>query len=205
MQTSFSLIYFEGPKTVSDLTSIITGPELFSSRSAAIDKLFLHIENPLIKGLEDVLQEYIEGHDLLSNDTDPMTNLAYIKANDEEKLIFVEYYFNYMQDDLWHAGFSIEELPTSSFFEQLERANAIEIDGQFIRYFSLTSVDDLAGNDMEAELHEQLIFESEIWDDDMNKHVFEFTYGDVMNAYYCSNRKAWRVKNHDVTLIKFST
>jgi hypothetical protein len=203
LQTTFSLIYFECAKSILTLSNAIIGPKLFTSRAAAIDKLFLYIEGRLTDGFEDLLEQYIESNEALINSVD-LDVMEHIRANSSEQLALIEYYFKYMQDDLCHAGFSIDELPTSSFVEQLERANAIEIDGQFIRYFSLTSLEHLADQDIAAQFNEQLLLESEVWDDDMNKHVFEFTYGQAMDAYYDTNNMMWRVNGHSVTLITFS-
>jgi hypothetical protein len=196
MNTSFSLIYFECEKSISDLNNAIIGPELFSSRSAAIDKLFMYVEGRLTNGLEDVLDDYIDSNEDLSNNDD-IDVMAYIKEDSQQKLALIEHYFEFMKDDICHAGFSIEELPTSSFIEKLETANAIEIDGNFIRHFNVLSSDE-GGDDLE------MYFDATFVDDDYAKFEYEFSLDEVMDAHFNADKKTWRVSGHDVTLVHFS-
>jgi hypothetical protein len=197
MNTSFSLIYFECQKSISDLNNAIIGPELFSSRSAAIDTLFLHVERRFKNGIGEILESYIDSNEYLSNNDD-IDVMAYIKEDSHQKLALIEHYFEFMKDDLCHSGFSIDELPTSSFIEKLETANAIEIDGNFIRHFNVLSSDEVVSDDLDVYLNAYFI--SNVF----TKIEYEFSYNEVMDAYFEVDKKTWRISGHDVTLVHFS-
>jgi hypothetical protein len=97
MQTTFSLIYFECAKSILTLSNAIIGPKLFTSRAAAIDKLFLYIEGRLTDGFEDLLEQYIESNEALINSVD-LDVMEHIRANSSEQLALIEYYFNAVRD-----------------------------------------------------------------------------------------------------------
>jgi hypothetical protein len=124
--------------------------------------------------------------------------MAYIKEDSHQKLALIEHYFEFMKDDLCHSGFSIDELPTSSFIEKLETANAIEIDGNFIRHFNVLSSDEVVSDDLDVYLNAYFI--SNVF----TKIEYEFSYNEVMDAYFEVDKKTWRISGHDVTLVHFS-
>jgi len=211
MNTVFSLIYFECEKSPFNLSSAIVRPELFSSHSAALDKLFLYVENRLTDGLEDLFYQYIENNEALMDvleqyvleNNDSLNVMDYIRSNKVEKWSLISFYFEQMNDELCHAEFRIEELPASSLLEQILGADALEIDDNFIRHFNILNSDDETDypEDMPP-TKESVYIEASYVSDDYVMFEYEFTREEIMNATYDINRKHWVIKNEFEYFVK---
>jgi len=194
MDTVFSLFYYECSKQATDLNKVIIGPQLFTYKNTAIERLYDYVKDRLTDGLEVVMKEYVEDHQLKY---DPLTPFDYIE-NHVDMLELCEYFFDFMECDDMHAGFSITELPRSTFQEELNNADAIEIDGNFIRYFNVATPEDLADGDFE------IYFDAQIVDNEFNNYKYDFSLENVKNATYDCGRKLWLIKGNEVKLFNIS-
>ena len=201
MKTSFSLTYVECSKSTSNILDSIVGPVLFATHESAVDALFLYVRSRLSDGLEDVFEGYIENSDTLStysaNDA-----MGYVLNDFDEKVNLIDYYFGFMSDDSSHSSYSITELPTVSLIDQIIDADAIEIDGDFIRSFSLPCPEEYSNNLLQNDL--SVFLEAEFTDAELNLFEFCFSVEELTNANYDPVTKVWKVGEFDVLPIKFA-
>ena len=207
MNTTFSLVYFECCKKASNLINLTNGPFLFESEDSAKEKLLSHIRNRFAEAYADILSEGAEdyGVDIFNytnDDDEPMTtDEAYeMLLEEKEKLTFdvlVDWFGGIANDEDMYFGYKIEELPTSTFIEELNKADAIEIDGNFIRHFNLTPNEEL-------EDEESILLEASLVDDDMDKYEYYISVNEAEEATYNFQQKCWKVGEFDICLIKFA-
>lgn len=207
MNTTFSLVYFECCKNASNLLNVTNGPFLFESKESAQEKLLDYIRNRIAEAYPDALADIAEDCDIdLSDYTDdsdePMTtDEAYaLLLGEKEKLSFnflVDWFSEIANDDDMYFGHKIEELPTTSFTEELNKANAIEINGTFIRHFHLTPDEELEDDD-------SILLDMSVIDDDMKKYEYYVSITEAKEATYDPQQKCWKVGELDICPVKFA-
>lgn len=207
MNTTFSLVYFECCKNSSDLLSVTNGPFLFESRESAEEKLLSHIRNRFAEAYADILLEGADNYGVdvfnyTNDDEEPITSdeVHAILLGEEEKLNFdvlVNWFSDISNDEDMYFGYKIEELPTTSFIEELKKSDAIEIDGNFIRHFNLTP-------DEELEDEDSILLDASVVNDDMDKYEYYISVDEAEAASYDPNLKTWQVGEVDICLIKFA-
>lgn len=207
MNTTFSLVYFECCKSASDVLKVINGPFLFESKESAQDKLLGYVRNRIAEAYPDALAENVGtwGVDLFDykdGSDEPMTtDEAYaLLLGEKETITFdvlVDWFSEITNDESMYFGYKIEELPIASFIEELNKADAIEIDGNFIRHFNLTP-------DEELEDEDGVLLDASVVSGDMDKYEYYVSVAEAEEATYDSQQKLWKVKGLDVRLIKFA-
>lgn len=207
MKTTFSLVFFECCKNVSDLINITNGPFLFNSKESAQEKLLDYVRNRIAEAYPDLLAEDAGtwGVDLFNytDDSDEAMSAdeAYaLLLNEKEKLTFdvlVNWFSGIANDEDMYFGYKIEELPTTSFIEELNNADAIEIDDNFIRYFNLTP-------DEQLESEDSILLDASLVDDDLNRFEYYISSTEAKNATYNSQQQCWEVIGLNIRLIKFA-
>ena len=190
MKTVFSLMYFECPTGTENMLEAIVGPFLFQTETAAVNKLFMYVKDRITgDNLEEIVEGFLGEHQDVALDS-----LNDIESNNAHKKAFVDYYFKVSNaDEGMNVEYAIVELPVSSFVEELNISDAIEIDANFIRHFNVLSPDE------ESNEVSNMYLEA-------NAGAFQYSFSldDVMNATYCIERKIWGVGGCDVTLVKFA-
>jgi len=196
MNTVFCLVYLECSTRTRNIDTALVGPIISSTRESAIDAVFGYVKNRINDGLSDVFDNYVESssefEELGINGTWDLINNDY-----DEKLALVNYYFDSVDEDDMHSYYEIKELPTSSFIEQLQDADAIEIDGNFVRNFNLLTPEDVAGGDLGSYV------EAHYADNELDIQ-YEFNLEQVKGAYFDPNARCWNVDGHYVNLVKFA-
>ena len=191
MNTSFSLTYLECAHSTVDILEELKGnTTLYSSYESALDALFMYVRDRLSDGLEDVFEDYMNSHEELEGFSFKEA-MGFILNNFDEKEKLVDYYFNSMKSDNNHAEYSIKELPTESLIDQLILADAVEIDGNFIRHFNLPSPEDYSDNLLNNDLSS--FFECELVDDEYKNIKYNFSVEALNDAVYCPVTKVWKV------------
>lgn len=196
MNTVFCLVYLECSTRTRNIETSLIGPVVSSTRESAIDTIFGYVKNRVNDGLRDVFDDYVESsskfEELGENDIWDLINNDY-----DEKLALVDYYFDSVDEDDMYSYYEIKELPTSSFVEQLQDADAMEIDGNFVRNFNLLTPEDVAGGDLSSYV------EAHYSDNELDLQ-YEFNLEQVKGAYFDSTARCWNVDGHHVTLVKFA-
>lgn len=201
MKTSFSLTYVECAKSTSNILDSIVGPVLFATHESAVDALFLYVRSRLLSdGLEEVFKEYIASSDTLS-DYNANDAMGYILSDFDEKASLIDYYFDFMSGHSNHSSYSITELPIVSLIDQIIDADAIEIDGKFIRSFNLPSPEEYSDNLLQNDL--SVLLDAEFVDAELNLFEFSFSVEELTSASYDPVTKVWKVGEFDVLPIKF--
>lgn len=190
MKTAYSLIYFECQTGTASMLDAIIGPVLFQSETAAISQLFTYVKSRVVgDDFDEMVEDFAKDVGLSLVDV-----FEGIEATIEFKKAFVDHYFKVQnEEEDMTVEYAIKELATSSFSEELNSADAIEIDGNFVRHFNVLSSDE------ECEEANEMYLEARTGD-----FEYAFSLDDVMNATYCIERKVWVVKGCNVTLIKFA-
>jgi len=83
-----------------------------------------------------------------------------------------------------------------SFLCELEKADAVEIDDYFIRYFH----HDFAEAKQAAD---ELVLEASICDEDGDMHEYEVSLIEAQTATYNTHDKSWNVGKYTIKLIEF--
>lgn len=78
---------------------------------------------------------------------------------------------------------------TQTLYDLIDHADAIEIDGHFIRYFGLESE--------ELDSEDDIVLHVETVDDDCNAWEWFFTVSDLEHAVYDAESKDWTVQMGD--------
>jgi len=181
MKKIFSLTWIDQSKSTFN-PSLLMEAQIFSSKEAAIDSLFYYVLGRIKEGAWDAEDCMVSGD-----------------FYEKEKII--DYYFNFSSDNETYASYSICEQSTTSFMEALDNSDAIEIDGNFIRHFTVASSDEIAQSDEERK--DVCIFDASIVDDGFNHINYAFNYHEAMNAKYKPSINGWAVGDMDVVLINF--
>ena len=207
MNTTFSLVYFECCKNASNLLNVTNGPFLFESKESAQEKLLDYIRNRIAEAYPDALADIAEGCDIdLSDytDVDDQTMTAKeayaLLVGEKEKLSFnflVDWFSEIANDEDMYFGYKIDELPTASFIEELNKTDVIEIDGNFIRHFHLTPDEELEDDD-------SILLDVSVVDDDMEKYEYYVSITEAKEATYDPQQKCWKVGELDICLMKFA-
>mgnify|MGYP006420678055 CR=1 FL=1 len=135
MNTAFTLIYYDFPKSTNNLSAGINGPILLQSFDDAINNLFAYVEKRMNENLVSLFDTFFENTPINSDSTFDDT-LDYLRElSTDHKKTFIDDYFKYASDEETYAGYSIDHLPVGTLVDDLGKADAIEIDGNFIRYF----------------------------------------------------------------------
>jgi hypothetical protein len=192
MKTSFCMIYFEVGMSVANFAKSIVGPKLFLTQEAAVDELFDYVENQIFDGREDVLESM--GDIECRDDVERFMKEA--KSSLDGKMSLIEHYFSYMKDDRNQTGFLIKEVPTASFIESISRADAVEINGDFIRHFEVKSRDSDGVCD-----GSEPFFDVTLVVDGYSETHYEFTLDDAKNATYDIEREFWIVGKDELEIL----
>ncbi|MCU7556088.1 hypothetical protein OCL06_15965 [Alteromonas sp. ASW11-19] len=206
MNTVFSLVYFEASKKASNLLNVTNGPSLYQSEREAQAALLAYIRNRLAEAYTDLLAEEAASYGVnimqyTDNNDEPMTSdeAFHMLMCEKEKLNFsvlTAWFRDVANDDEMYFDFKIEELPTTSFIELATSADAIEVDGNFIRHFHVVSADELEDD-------HSIYIEASMVDDDLNKYDYDISLSEAQNATYCPVKKLWTVGELDVSFICF--
>lgn len=79
---------------------------------------------------------------------------------------------------------------TTTLYDLIEHADAIEIDDHFIRYFEL----DLEGASTRMLVHDAIVLHVEVVDDGYSLWEWNFTVSDLERAVYNAESKGWTVQ-----------
>jgi hypothetical protein len=207
MKTTFSLVYFDCNKNVSDLLSATNGPFLFNSKEAAQERLADHVRNRIAEEYPDTIGMYAQscGVDLFGfteDRHDPISPAEVYYCLIEQKDFFnvkclVDWYKKTTDSEGLYFEYKIEETPTTSFVELLCQADAIEIDGVFISSFDIVPIAKLAESS-------GFIMEACLDNDPVSPHRYRIVYHEAQEATYDVQEKRWRVGSLDVRLITFA-
>lgn len=196
MNTVFSLVYTGSCKTATNPINSIKGPFLFQSLSAAQDALLVYIRHRFAETYADLLVEQVEsfGVDLsiyfgVSEDYLTSDEAFFMLMSEKEKLNFdvlSRWLKDIDNDEDIIFDFKIEELPTISFIEQAEKADAVEINGNFIRHFNVfpaLKIEDVFSTFLDASMV----------NDDHDDVRYDISLSEAQNATYCTQSKSWTV------------
>lgn len=194
MKTVFSLLHTSLTERSGDPLQNVVGPLLFQSSNAARDALLSSLRTHLSRFHPELvaIQSEALGVDLSNYSDDDGEQLRDSEAlyllSSEESTITLDALCDWVNKARSGTPFSfrIQEVPVSSFIEMAMDADAIEIDGNFIRNFSLASPDELA-------LDHSAFLDASMVDDDFVRLEFSISLGDAQNATYCSSSKSWNV------------
>jgi hypothetical protein len=194
MKTIFTTTYWECEKSISNLSNALIGPAVFSNRHSAIACIFNYVKTRMVDAYPDMMDEYIESNEHLDGCDIDEALLEIAQSTDEQEKL-LEYYFDFAQDDLMLAGYSIEEHPTMSFSEAIEQADCVTINGLFMRNFTRYT-DNASGDDV--------IFEADDIDSEMKSYHHLITNQEAAEALYDLDKKSWRCAGNDYQLSKKS-
>ena len=195
MNTTFSLVYFNCHKNTSNLLSALNGPFLFDSLEAAQEKLSDYIRNRIADKYPDAIGQYAEtcGVDLFGftdDQHDPIsTHEVYLCLVEHKDFFTLKRLVDWYSDTSSHEGiyfsYKIEEMPTTSFLEELRKANAIEIEGNVIKDVDVTPIEKSADTGV--------LMQVPLIDTNMDAHEHKITLPDAQNATYDVQHKHWIV------------
>lgn len=205
MNTTFSLVYFDCNKNSSNLINAVNGPYLFDSLEAAHEKLSDYIRNRITDKYPDEIGLYAGscGVDLFGftdDQHDPIsTHEVYLCLVEHKEFFTLKRLVDWYSDTSSHKGthfsYKIEEMPTTSFLEELRKANAIEIEGNVIKDVDITPNEKLDETG--------ILMQVPLIDINMDVYEYKITYPDAQNATYDTQQKHWRVG--DVNIRLFNT
>ena len=186
--TAFSLVFIDTDATAPLTLSNVNYSLNFCSIDGAESHLCHYLANKIINNYLDAFSSRFNLEDRseqaaasLLNTLQPKTVIEFYQWLAKEKGIQFEY--------------EIKEVPTKSFIEAVWDADAIEVNGNFIRHFNI-----------ETNIHKKAegqYIEASMIDDDFNELNFEFSYDQAMAAEYDNATGCWSVGGHDVVLYVF--
>ena len=83
-----------------------------------------------------------------------------------------------------------------TFLGELEKADAVEIDDHFIRYFHTDFAEAKQATD-------ELVLEASMCDEDGDMHEYEVSLIEAQTATYNTHDKSWNVGRYTIKLIEF--
>lgn len=205
MKTVFSLVYFDCQLPSNNPLKDAIGPILFESK----DEAELFVLNRVVERITESHADYFvnmveeAGADTsgFKNDGEPFEFqelMSFIYADNEfDSKRVIDWFLEFHNDEETFFDFKIEELATKSFLEELGTADAIEIDGNFIRHFNLTS-------DGELESLDDIYLDASMVDDDCNLLEFSVTISEAQDAAYDAEARCWKVGDLDISVFKFA-
>lgn len=207
MKTSYSLIIVDCEHASRNIMGNVYGPFLFGSKIEAQSRLLSYIKSRMIDShlslLSELALEYlIDPSDYTDGTTFTMTPEQALRmfSENEDTLtpeLLSDWYSNLTNDDECYFAFDIKQVPTTSLMEQLHCADAIEIDGNFIRHFSLASPDDCTSDNDE-------LLDASFGAGDYKECEYSFTKSEIENALYDEALNAWSVVGLHITCISFA-
>jgi hypothetical protein len=186
MLTTFSLTYIYGKNTAQNMN----GPFLFKSEEAALEHLFNFTIETALDGHNDVINEFItanypEGKISREDAT------ADLFLNNKEA--FVDFFFEYLDDDSVSASYALNEIPTCSLPEMLTDTKAISVNGELSDRLRIISPMD--NNNTED------VYLSVILNMNSNSETeVKYSFSELTNATYCTTLKSWLVGDDTVSL-----
>lgn len=85
----------------------------------------------------------------------------------------------------------------SQLIDKLGQTDAIEVDGVFIRHFSMESEDSLDEDD-----DDPVLIDIEFVDGNCDLYEFAFTRSDLESAVFDPDTQCWQIGSHEVGLFK---
>jgi hypothetical protein len=186
--TSFSLVFIDtesaAPLTLSSVN--------YSLNFCSVDGAESHLSHYLAN---KIINNHLDEFSCRFNLEDRSEQAASRLLNSLQPVKVIEFYQWLAIDKGIQFEYAIKEVPTKSFIEAVWDADAIEINGNFIRHFNI-----------ETNIHKKAegqFIEASMIDDDFNELNYEITYDQAMAAKYDNATGCWSVGGHDVVLYVF--
>jgi hypothetical protein len=203
MNTTFSLVYFECTKNPTNILEVTNGPYLFESEKAAEERLLEYIRNRIAEAfldsfLEELTELEVVGIEFdVSEELDSESAYSLMKKNaDIFSFEFLVNRFNeWANDDDMFFGYKIEEVPTSSFSEEIMNADAVFINEQLFDSLSLASQDD---NEFD------MLFSVSGVTKELCRVEYDISMSDAYDATYESKERVWLVGNLKIRPVSLS-
>ena len=208
-QTTRLLTFFDGDLMPTNPIETMKGPLSFGDESEAIEVLFHHAKNRIADSYSELFSEDADSNNIdilqyTSDDDTPITRDEVIIAIESEysdpasRKNLIDWYSGVVADSDGYFAYKIEEKPIHGFLEQMHMADAVEIDGKFIRHFNVESVDNYDN------LNDQTVMDASMVDDEYNHFEYEILYNEAIDAYYNAQLGSWQVGELSVKFYKVS-
>jgi hypothetical protein len=205
MKTSFSLVYIQTSKNTTNFFKSIVGPQLFENKDAAIDQIYEYISPDIVAThFKNLIKDFKELgiQEIVINKIDVEETLVQVKkalfeASTESKIKIINWYALTLNNEDMYFQWEIVEVPHKSFKEQIDKADSICIDGNFVRHFNLACIDSIENKENEY-------FEASMVNDDFNELNWSVSLDDVNRATYNEVSRLWNVGSLEIETINFA-